>query len=181
MKKLTILVAVILMATLGSFSANAQKIGYVDMQDIISQMPETAQADSALGSYRDNLVQQYQSMNQEFQTKADAFVKDSVKMNQAIKEAKRAELRDLQSRISQLQQSSQQELQQEQGQLLQPIIEKVQKAVSELAKAKGYAYVLDDSQGGGGNILVVKPAADNLTAEVKAKLGLKAESGLKAK
>ncbi|TAM99486.1 MAG: OmpH family outer membrane protein [Chitinophagaceae bacterium] len=173
MKKLTILAAVILMATLGAFSANAQKIGYVDMQDIISQMPETAQADSALGSYRENLVTTYQSMNQEFQTKADAFVKDSTKMNQAVKEAKRAELRDLQTRIGQFQQNSQQQLQQEQSQLLQPIIEKVQKTVSDVAKVKGFTYVLDDSQGGGGNILIVKPTTDDLTAEVKAKLGLK--------
>ncbi|TAN15143.1 MAG: OmpH family outer membrane protein [Chitinophagaceae bacterium] len=173
MKKLIILAAVILVATFSALSANAQKIGYVDMQDIISLMPETAQADSALSSYRDNLVETMQTMNQEFQTKANTFVKDSLKMNEAIKEAKRSELRDLQNRIGQLQQTSQQQMQQEQQQLLQPIIEKAQKAVSEVAKVKGYTYVLDDSQGGGGNILIVKPATDDLTAEVKARLRLK--------
>lgn len=173
MKKLTILAATILMATVCAFQANAQKIGYVDMQDIISLMPETAQADSALGTYRENLIQTMQSMNQEFQTKAAAFVKDSLKMNEAIKEARRSELRDLQNRLGQLQQNSQQQMQQEQSQLLQPIIDKAQRVVTEVAKTKGYTYVFDDSQGGGANILIVKPNADDLTAEVKTKLGLK--------
>lgn len=171
MKKLTILAAVILMATVFAFSANAQKIGYVDMQEIISQMPETAQVDTALGNYRDNLVQNMQQMQQEFQTKADTFVKDSAKMNPAIKEAKRSELIDLQRRLQQLQQTSQQQMQQEQTQLLQPVIDKAQKAVSEIAKAKGYTYVFNDP--GDGSVLIVKPNADNLTNEVKARLGIK--------
>lgn len=171
MKKLTILAAVILMATVFAFRADAQKIGYVDMQEIVTQMPEYAQADTALGSYRDNLIQNMQSMQQEFQSKAESFVKDSVKMNPAIKEAKRSELTDLQRRISQLQQTSQQQLQQEQSTLLQPVIEKAQKAVNEVAKAKGYAFVFNDP--GDGSVLVVKPNADDLTNEVKARLGIK--------
>jgi outer membrane protein len=92
-------------------------------------------------------------------------------MSDAIKEVKRSELRDLQNRIAQLQQTSQQQLQGKQQSLLQPIIEKAQKAVDAVAKAKGYTYVFNDT--GDGTVLVVKPAADDLTAQVKTKLGIK--------
>jgi outer membrane protein len=170
MKKLTILL-VVLVATLSAAKVDAQKIGYVDMQEIVTGMPEYAQADTALGRYRDDLVQQMQVMQQEMQTKAGAFVQDSLKMSDAIKEVKRSELRDLQNRIAQLQQTSQQQMQQKQNDLLQPIIEKAQKAVDDVAKAKGYSYVFNDT--GDGTILVVKPAGDDLTAQVKAKLGIK--------
>lgn len=170
MKKLTILL-VVFVATLSATKVDAQKIGYVDMQEIVTGMPEYAQADTALGRYRDDLVQQMQVMQQEMQTKAGTFVQDSLKMSDAIKEVKRSELRDLQNRIAQLQQTSQQQMQQKQNDLLQPIIEKAQKAVDEVAKAKGYSYVFNDT--GDGTILVVKPAGDDLTAQVKTKLGIK--------
>jgi outer membrane protein len=170
MKKLTILL-VVFVATLSATKVDAQKIGYVDMQEIVTGMPEYAQADTALGRYRDDLVQQMQVMQQEMQTKAGTFVQDSLKMSDAIKEVKRSELRDLQNRIAQLQQTSQQQMQQKQNDLLQPIIEKAQKAVDDVAKAKGYSYVFNDT--GDGTILVVKPAGDDLTAQVKTKLGIK--------
>jgi outer membrane protein len=171
MKKVAILAALVLATTLTAFKADAQKIGYVDMQEIVTGMPEYAQADTALGKYRDDLVQQMQAMQQELQTKAGAFIKDSLKMSDAIKEVKRSELRDLQNRIAQLQQTSQQQLQGKQQSLLQPIIEKAQKAVDAVAKAKGYTYVFNDT--GDGSVLVVKPAGDDLTAQVKTKLGIK--------
>jgi outer membrane protein len=170
MKKLSILVIVVV-AMLGATQVEAQKIAYVNMQELVTGMPEYAQADTALGNYRNDLVQQMQAMQQELQTKAGAFVQDSLKMSEAIKEVKRSELRDLQNRIGQMQQSSQQELQQKQNDLLQPIIEKAQKAVDAVAKTKGYTYVFNDT--GDGQILVVKPTADDLTGAVKTKLGIK--------
>jgi outer membrane protein len=170
MKKLAIL-AVVLVATLSAAKVDAQKIGYVDMQEVVTGMPEYAQADTALGKFRNDLYQQMQSMQQEFQTKAQAFIKDSATMSEAIKEVKRSSLTDLQTRIGQLQQGIQQQMQQEQNKLLQPIIEKAQKAVDAVAKTKGYTYVFNDT--GDGSILVVKPTGDDLTALVKTKLGIK--------
>ncbi|HEX5555065.1 MAG TPA: OmpH family outer membrane protein [Chitinophagaceae bacterium] len=170
MKKLAIL-AVVLVATLSAAKVDAQKIAYVDMQELVTGMPEYAQADTALGKYRNDLIGQMQAMQQELQTKASAFVKDSLKMDDAIKEVKRSELRDLQNRISQLQQSSTQQMQTKQNALLQPIIAKAQKAVEAVAKAKGYTYVFNDT--GDGSILVVKPTSEDLTAQVKTKLGIK--------
>lgn len=170
MKKLAIL-ALVLVSGLMAFQASAQKIAYVDMQDIVTAMPEWASADTALAKYQQDLSQALQSMQTEFQTKAEGFVKDSATMSAAIKEVKRSELRDLQNRMGQLQQTSQQQLQQRQHDLVEPIITKVQQAVDAIAKAKGYTYVLNDT--GDGSILVVKPAADDLTAQVKTKLGIK--------
>jgi outer membrane protein len=62
-------------------------------------------------------------------------------------------------------------MQTKQNALLQPIIAKAQKAVEAVAKAKGYTYVFNDT--GDGSILVVKPTSEDLTAQVKTKLGIK--------
>lgn len=160
-----------MVAVLVAFRADAQKIGYVNMQEIVTGMPEYAQADTALGQYQNTLVQEYQAMQQQFQNELNTFVKDSATMSDAVKQVKRGTLQDLSGRISQFQQTMQQQLQQKQGDLLKPIIEKAQAAVSAVAKSKGYTYVMNDS--GQGEILVVKPEGDDLTPSVKAKLGLK--------
>ena len=53
---------------------------------------------------------------------------------------------EIQNRIQEFQQSISQELQQQQNQLTAPIQEKAQKAVQEIAKAKGIAVLFDFSQ-----------------------------------
>lgn len=171
MKKLVI-IAVVLIASLGATQAvNAQKIGYVDMSEIVTSMPEYAQADTALGKYRNELMQQIQVMQKEFQTNADQYVKDSTTMSDAVKEVKRSELQDQQTRLMRFQQTSQQKMQEKQQELLKPIIDKAQKAVNDVAKSKGYTYVFNDT--GDGTILIVKPEGDDITAAVKTKLGIK--------
>jgi outer membrane protein len=53
--------------------------------------------------------------------------------------------------------------------LLQPILDKAEKAIKDVAKEKGYDYVFDTSTGA---VLVTKDA-DNLLPLVKTKLGIK--------
>jgi outer membrane protein len=57
--------------------------------------------------------------------------------------------------------------------LLKPIIEKAKKAISDVAKESGYAYVLDSSPG---SPLLVKPEGDNIMNLVKKKLGITGEA-----
>ena len=72
-----------------------------------------------------------------------------------------------QQRYEQLRQTAYQEMQKKQAEGLQPIVEKAQKAVEEVADAKGILYVLDASIGKG--VLVKK--GEDLMAAVKTKLG----------
>lgn len=162
--------------------AEAQKIGYVNMQDIVTSMPEYAKADTAIAAFQRELGQQFQDMQQEFNTKAQAFIKDSATLSEVAKQAKRAELQDAQNRLYEFNQGSQDRIQQKQAEVLKPVVEKAQQAVHAVAKAKGYSYVISDNgTGDTGEILVVRPAGDDLTAAVKANLGLSASSSTSAK
>ncbi|GAA4310645.1 hypothetical protein GCM10023143_19250 [Compostibacter hankyongensis] len=147
----------------------AQKIGYVNMQDIVGHMPELANVDSSLKKFQTELGGQNQAMQKELQTKYEAYVKDSSTMSDVIKEARQGELRDLQNRMMEFQQGAQDRIQDRQNTLLKPVIDKAQNAVQEVAKAKGYTYVIDNSS----NILIASPSGDDLTTQVKTKLGLK--------
>jgi outer membrane protein len=175
MKKFTMLTG-ISVAILFTVNAAAQKVGYVNIQDIENGMPESAQADTAMRKYQQQIYGQYQAMQQELQSKAAAFVKDSAKMDDVIKQIRRESLQDLNNRIVRFQQNINQYEAKKYDELQKPIINKIQAAVNTVAKTRGYTYVfkrLMTTNSGPVKLLIVKPKEDDLTAAVKAELGLK--------
>ena len=69
--------------------------------------------------------------------------------------------------LSQWQQTATQLNNMKSAQLLQPLYEKVRKAIQDVAKEKGVAYVLAP------DVLIVSPPGDDLTPAVATKLGIK--------
>ena len=88
---------------------------------------------------------------------------------QAIMEIKKKKLEDLQANIQQFAQTAEQEMVKKKEELYMPIYTKAKTAINDVAKAKGYDYVLDSSEGLG--VLVVQPSND-LMNDVKKKLGI---------
>ncbi len=170
MKKilLTLLVVISVFAT-ESFAQKA-KFGHIDSNELLSAMPERAQAQKQLQEFSKQLENQLAVMNQEFQTKYQDYVTHQDSLSMSIKQLKEEELQSLQQRIQNFQQTAQQDLQKKEQELLQPIIDKAKNAIKEVAKEKGYTWVFDTSVGS----LVVWPEnSDNLLNDVKTKLGIK--------
>ena len=85
-----------------------------------------------------------------------------------MREFKEKELRQLQERIQEFQQSAQEESRKKEADLLKPIVEKAKTAIAQVAKEVGYSYVFDANSAG----MLYKPEGDNITPAVKKKLGL---------
>jgi len=86
----------------------------------------------------------------------------------AENEKRGAEVQELQKKLQLYAQEAQQQLQKKEFDLYKPIGEKAQKAIKDVAAAKGVQYVLDSSPGKG---LIVFEGED-LMAAVKTKLGI---------
>jgi outer membrane protein len=153
----------------GNLAKAQSKIGYVAVDAIVDQMPETKAAITTITAYNKQFIDQLTTMNNELQSKGQAYQAQRATMTDAIRTAKESELNDLQKRFQDYQNTAQQQVQAKQAELGKPIIEKVRAAVAQVAKEKGYTYVINSSQ----TDLVVSPPGDDLAAEVKAKLGLK--------
>ena len=78
-------------------------------------------------------------------------------------------LQELGQAINKLQQTAQNDVAKKTQEVYEPIIEKAKKAIAEVAKDKGYTYVIDASIGG---LLYTQPN-DNIIDEVKKKLKIK--------
>ena len=165
----TVLIAVIMAFGLG---LNAQdKIAYINTDEIITLMPETKAAEDLLKAQAETYQKDLATLEEEYQnllTELENGVKTG--WSELMIKAKQDELYGRQQKIVEYQQLAQQELSAKQVEVMQPIIEKLQNAVNEVAKEKGFAYVLDASPSRG--VVIYKDGGTDIAPFVKAKLGI---------
>ncbi len=161
-------VALITVMIITGSNVKAQKIGYVDLQELMQLMPEYKKASTDLEAFGKTLRDELDKMSEEFQKKVADFQRLEPTMSAPIKEVKQKELQDMQSRIQDFQQSAQENVRKKEAELVKPIIEKAKNAISMVAKEGGFAYIFDSSVAG----FLYKPAGDDVLAAVKKKLGL---------
>ena len=168
-KLLKVALVAICMVFAGNFAKAQTKVGYVAVDQIVDQMPETKAAITSITAYNKQFIDQLTTMNNELQSKGQAYQAQRATMTDAVRTAKESELNDLQKRFQDYQNTAQQSVEAKRNELGKPIIEKVRAVVAQVAKEKGYAYVINSSQ----TDLIVSPPGDDLGVDVKAKLGLK--------
>ena len=141
MKKLFLIAAIA--ATCFAAKAQDLKFAHVDFSELVQLMPEMDKAREVTDAASAEAQETYEAMYQEFQTKYQAYQKNSATWSNTIRETKEKELTDIQTRLQEFQQTVQQELQAQQQQLIAPIYQKAQEVVNQLAKEGGYIYVVD--------------------------------------
>lgn len=166
-KAITFLFVALLFSGMGFAQTNA-KLGYIDSNKILSEMPETDSLQKELKNYADYLDQQMQTMGQEYQKKVQDYQQNVDGMSDLIRQTKEKEITDLQQRIQDFRASADQDLQKKQGELFNPLIQKIKDAIDAVGKENGYNYILDISIGA-----VVYYDGDDVSELVKKKLGVK--------
>lgn len=170
MKKLLKVVLVAgCMLLVGGLAKAQTKIGYINFNTLIDQMPETKTVQASVQAYQKQFVDVLQSMQTELTTKGQAYDAGRATMTDAVRTQKETELQDLNKRMQDYNASAQQKVQEKSNELAKPLIDKAKGAVAAVAKEKGYTYVFDTTQGEP----IVAPPADDLLPAVKLKLGLK--------
>ena len=164
MKRIIIIAAMALM----SVSAFAQKLAYVDFNELVMLMPEMDEARATLEENSKTNEEIMMAMYEEYQSKVQQYEQKSSTWTAAVLEAKQREIMEIEQRIQQTQQSLQQEIQQLQQNLQAPIMQKATQVVNDLAKAKGIAAVFEVS-----SFLYVDPAQlVDLTPEARVALNI---------
>lgn len=164
MKKLFVLA----LAAFAGLSLQAQTFGRVNFSELVALMPEMDQAREVIAASQKEAEETYSAMLEEFQSKYSQYQQKQATWTAAIKESKERELSDMQNRIQEFQANISQELQQQQNQLQAPIYEKANKAVQELAKAKGLTALFDSTQA----LYFDESKVIDLTPEARTALGI---------
>ena len=167
MKK--VLLAIALTLGLAGTATAQQKVGHINIQELLAMMPEQKSADDEIQKYAQQLENDLTEMQTEYQTKLQNAQTNQANWTQLQLQTKSEELQSLQQRIIEYQQSAQQDIQRKQYDLQVPIIEKIQNAINSVGKENGFAYIFDVSQGS----VIYTEGGEDVMALVKAELGIK--------
>lgn len=161
-----VLLFVLLLATPGQ----AQKFGYCNSVALLSLMPDVKAADSDLTAFQTQLTKKGQERVKALQDNAAELErkKDQGTISPKDYEAQSAKLAEEEASINKYQEEVYQKLAQKRKELYEPLLEKVNKAMEDVAKENGYMLVFDLST----QVLIYAEESLDVTQLVKAKLGL---------
>ena len=168
-KKIALMLCVAILLPLGAM-AQTLKVGHVNSQEIISLMPEIEVMEKSMKEAGDQWESELLKMREEYFAKIKQFQDTQATLSESIKQARQAELADMEQRISTLNQTAQNDLAKKNQDLAAPILEKVRKAINDVASENGYTYIFDIAAQ---SIIYTSPSSNDISALVKKKLNLK--------
>jgi len=173
MKQITKLFILAILVATTALSASAQKFGYINSAEILGGMAEVKQADSAMEALQKQLQKKGQQMVQAYQAKLQELQKKEQEGELSPKEieGEATLLRKEEEKIAKFQQDMEAQILEKRETLLQPIFDKVNTAIKDVAVENGYNYIFDRNAQAGSSILYADETQD-VTALVKSKLGI---------
>jgi outer membrane protein len=141
MKK--IFLAMMLMGWVSLQLTAQTKVGYFDLDYVLPLLPDYKTVEGKMQAYGNQIKAEIEAKGKELDTKAkdyDAKVKSGL-LSGAMQELKLRELQDLDKQLNDFQQKAQTDVQNHQAELMSPVLEKIQKALTEVAQANGFSQV----------------------------------------
>lgn len=148
------------------------KIAHINSTELMQSMPEADTISMKLEKIRQTWETLLAEKQKETQAKYQSLMEiiDDESIPTSVKEVKTQEIDNLQKQLQEMQKTGSEAMQKEQESLLTPLYARVKETIAAVAKANGYAYVMDSSEGGG---MIYSDSSYDLMQLVKAKLGLK--------
>lgn len=167
-------IAICFFALAGFVSVQAQNIiGYTNVEFVLASMPEFKAMNKTLQTYQGKLAEKLQVKDSYVKQKYQEYLqKKEAGAPDAELKGLEEELLKLDAEVQQLAAKLDQDLVNKQQELLEPILAKLQKAIDEVAAAKGYKYVLNQTTSAGVSTILYGPEEADVTEAVFQKLGI---------
>lgn len=160
-----------LLLGLWSTAAFSQKFGYLNSAALLAEVPEVKQADANLKAFQTQLMKKGQEMAKDLQEKAALLErkKEQGTISPRDYQAQMAKLQEEEEAIGKYEQEVYNRLAKKREEEYRPILDRVNKAMEEVAREHGFLLVFDSST----QVVVYAEESLDLAPLVKAKLGLK--------
>lgn len=145
------------------------KIGHVNIQEIVQQLPETDSIQAVLKKEADDMEKLYNEMLQEHDTNVKKFEAEKSTYSEFVRNSKESDLMEMATKIQNYQQTANQQLQRRNMELIQPVYEKINRAIEKVALQNNFTYVLDLANG---SVAYHSPSSENLNEKVLKELGI---------
>ncbi|MCM1006112.1 MAG: OmpH family outer membrane protein [Prevotella sp.] len=151
-------------------SAQTIKIGVVDTQKLVAELPAFKEAQTKIEAIAKKYDDEYANLRTEATKKLEEFQTISQDANtpQAVKERRAKELDEFSQKLSEFEQMAQQDLQKQQQEIFGPVYSTVQDAIKSIGKEGNYTFIQEAAA-----FLYYGAPAEDITNQVKARLGVK--------
>ena len=164
MKKLSLL----FIAFIFSFQLMAQsKVGTIDIEYILSKMPELVQVGVDVKTYSDELDNLFQVKYTKYQVLINVYQENETGYTDAEKKTKQDEIIDLENEMQQFQQNSSTLIKIRQNELLRPLYMKISEALNVVSNEEKFTQVFTVD-----NTIVYLDTNFDITITVMKKIGL---------
>lgn len=175
MKKIVLVIAFVVVTISATF---AQNFAYVNSEYILKHIPEYTAAQKQLDDLSQKWQQEVDQQYAEIEKMYKAYQNDQVLLNEDMRRRREDEIVKKEKEVKDYQKQKfgfEGELFKQRQQLVQPIQQRVSKAIQDVAQAQGFDLVLDRGQEV--TFLYANPKLDK-SNDVIIKLGLKPNSAL---
>lgn len=174
MKTIKIIMMFLLIGSAVTISAQkkAIKVGTINSQELLDMMPEYDSIQIIYNREYKEIEEAGTQMYADLQRLQQEYITRQDSMTPFMKSMKKQEIEDLSNRIQGFEQNAQQQLQATIQRLQQPIIDKIKKAIADVAKENGFTHVIDTASGA----LLYWDEAYDIMDLVKTKLNIKAKT-----
>jgi len=170
MRNLLKIATVLFFVAAASAVTNAQtlRFGHIEMQALIQIMPETAAAMTELEKLQNDLEEVLEELSNRYNELLMEFEQMGNDVSEVRRNAKITEIQELTQRIENFRNNASQQLDRKQAELLQPILNKAEAAIEEVARAQGLIYVFNSA-----DLLYKSNASVDILPLVKERMGIK--------
>jgi outer membrane protein len=142
-KRILFIISLIGISFLGNAQTAAQRIGYVDSEEIFKNMPEAIMAQGEIEAFQTKMYEKLDSMSQSLQQAIAEFRKQESMMSETIKADQQQRIIAQNEAFEQAKRQASTDVQKRGEQLLKPVKDKVYKAIEEVAKSEKMTFVFD--------------------------------------
>lgn len=149
------------------------RIGYTNVELILAYMPEAKQMNVALRTHEEKLMQQIAVKKNYYESKVAEYkeLKEKGQLPKDKDELMATDIKKLEGEIQKFAEDSEAGYLKKKEELLQPIVDRLQKAIDAVAAEESFSYILN-TNANGTSIILKGPEEDNITVKVLKKLNI---------
>lgn len=166
-------IVIVLVFALTSISNAQLKIGYMNPQDALNEMPERDSVEQALNQFIAQKRGELENKTAEFQQELTNYQNNQSSMSESEQAEEEQRLTALDQELQEFQQSIQVQVQQKRAELLQPLLARVDRAIASVSEELDLDFVINESTSTNSQIVFfANDNAPNITERVIEKLNL---------
>ncbi len=128
-------------------------IGYLNTQEVLSEMPGRTEVESELNDFVQGKRQELEQRTISFQDSVASFQQNQENMSENEIRQQEQRLAEMETEVQQFQQNIQQQIQQRRSTLLEPLYNKMDEAIGAVAEENDLDFVLNEATGSGENVI----------------------------